>query len=71
MTRRIGLTAGVLVGVCAASWFRPAVQSFEVCSVPDVTPVSQDGTEVKPELRLFGLLSSSEILYEYKRVRKL
>lgn len=71
MTRRSGLTAGVLVGVCAGSRSRLAVQAVEICSVPDVTLVGQDVTVVKPELRLFGQLGSSEILDECKRVRNL
>lgn len=71
MTRRIGFTAGVLVGICAASGFPLAAQRCEICSVSDVTLVGQDGAKVQPELCHQGLVRSCDILDAFKRVRNL
>ncbi len=71
MTRRIGFTAGVLVGICAASGSPLAAQTCEICSVGDVTLVGRDGAKVQPELGRQGLTRSCDILDESKRVRNL
>ena len=71
MTRRIGFTAGVPVGICTASGAPLAAQTDEICSVRDVTLVGQEGAKVQPELGPQGLTRSCDILDASKRVRNL
>jgi len=71
MTRRLGFTAEILVGICVASGSLLAAQTCEICSVGDVTLVGQEGAKVQPELGPQGLTRSCDILDASKRVRNL
>ncbi len=71
MTRRLGFTAGVLVGICAASWAPLAAQTCEICSVRDVTLEGQAGAKVQPDFGPQGLIRSCDILDASMRVRNL